>query len=312
MLERLGMRALITRRAVLESARSIEQLAALEPEAARQRARALLRYIDEHSNALIEFTPAGGPPTRSAKSAVSKLFSKLAPSAVEPSRDVADGDFCSELASRAWLPLLRERPEPYLPWPDEARRLPTAASASVRPREDAWLVSASFGLLDGEARSESLRRLLGWIAPPSLPTLATQLSALACQPAPGELPHQQAMAIAVPALYRALERSLVAAGAAGGGCAAVDALAGGGGASATAEEVLVALQPQQCVWVGAGSSRLLTAPSPRRLRSTPSSTSSPPTFSASTRCSSASACAAASRRRSWWGSSPGWPAATTR
>ena len=45
-LERLGMRVLVTSDAVLQSARSIEALAASDAVGATQRARSLLQYVD--------------------------------------------------------------------------------------------------------------------------------------------------------------------------------------------------------------------------------------------------------------------------
>ena len=52
MLERLGMRSRVTRSAVLQSARSIEELAASDAPAAARRARALLRYVDQNAEAI--------------------------------------------------------------------------------------------------------------------------------------------------------------------------------------------------------------------------------------------------------------------
>ena len=51
-LERLGMRSRVTRSAVLQSARSIEELAASDAPAAARRARALLRYVDRNAEAI--------------------------------------------------------------------------------------------------------------------------------------------------------------------------------------------------------------------------------------------------------------------
>jgi len=51
-LERLGLRSEVTRSAVLQSARSIEELSATDGDAAAHRARALLRYMDMHASSL--------------------------------------------------------------------------------------------------------------------------------------------------------------------------------------------------------------------------------------------------------------------
>ena len=53
-LERLGLRSQVTRSAVVQSARSVESLAAAEPDAAARRAKALLRYVDAHWQALAD------------------------------------------------------------------------------------------------------------------------------------------------------------------------------------------------------------------------------------------------------------------
>ena len=53
-LERLGLRGEVTRGAVVQSARSVQELSASDGEAALRRARALLRYVDTHAAALPE------------------------------------------------------------------------------------------------------------------------------------------------------------------------------------------------------------------------------------------------------------------
>ena len=64
LLERLGLRVEVTRGAVLQSARSIEALAATEPERAHRRARALLSYVDARAFSLgIEPSAVQAPPS---------------------------------------------------------------------------------------------------------------------------------------------------------------------------------------------------------------------------------------------------------
>ena len=48
---------------------------------------------------------------------------------------------------------------------------------AVRPVEDAWLVSASLGLLEGSC-SDALKGLLGWQSPVPVNVAAVQLLAL--------------------------------------------------------------------------------------------------------------------------------------
>ena len=59
-LERLGLRGEVTRGAVVQSARSVQELSASDGEAALRRARALLRYVDTHAATLLAPRPTRG------------------------------------------------------------------------------------------------------------------------------------------------------------------------------------------------------------------------------------------------------------
>ena len=61
---------------------------------------------------------------------------------------------------------------------------------AMRPVEDAWLVSASLGLLDGSC-SEALSSLLGWRSPVPVNVAAVQLLALSSM-------HSQACLVLLP------------------------------------------------------------------------------------------------------------------
>ena len=227
-LERLGMRSSMSRGAILESARSIERLAKDEPDAAHWRAQALLRYVDDHFASLNEVRKSEGGNKK-----ITKFFPRFSSSRVESEvLDASVDEFNFELMSLAWLPIIRENPEQYLPWQTEVSFLPTAAATDVRPKEDAWLVSASLHLLDGEVRSDTLRRLFRWHEPPPLHSLATQLTAISTFESIRDQSHQQSMAIAIPMLYRALERNV---------------------SSADCEfhsDIFEHLRDQACVWIG--------------------------------------------------------------
>ena len=56
----------------------------------------------------------------------------------------------------------------------------------MRPARDAWLVSASLGLLDGSC-SEALEQRLGWTQPVAANVAAVQLLALSSQHAQVQL-----------------------------------------------------------------------------------------------------------------------------
>ena len=106
-LERLGLRTQVTRSAVVQSARSVESLAAAEPDAATRRARALLRYVDSHWDSLADdqgrFAEGGLP---------------------------ADA-FVAQLRSTPWLPILPEPPHALLPLIPAERRYPLAPNSEI-------------------------------------------------------------------------------------------------------------------------------------------------------------------------------------
>ena len=142
-LERLGMRALVTRSAVLQSARAIETLSGLdvgdEGDAARRRGFKLLAFVNTHLERLPvdvdEFQPL-----------------------------LDDVEFTRALAKTAWMPVLRTATHPQLPW--AARQSSVAAPEALRPLKDMWLVSHCLGVLEGELTCAPLVAAFGWDAPP--------------------------------------------------------------------------------------------------------------------------------------------------
>ena len=189
MLERLGMRAEVTRSAVLESARSIEQLAAqAQPEAALARARALLRYVDQHAAALPAPTPEGLSVTLSAERAPPEFEPGPEPdSDPAPRRDTlpdsssAEPSFSEHLAfgeqlrQIAWLPVLTSPPHEGVPWRSEWSQRALSRPEETRPIEDMWLISSNLRLLDGELRSEFVLSLFRWNEPPRAAAICAQL-----------------------------------------------------------------------------------------------------------------------------------------
>eukprot|EP00965_Chrysotila_dentata_P057794 1916424-Pleurochrysis_carterae.AAC.2 len=181
----------------------------------------------------------------------------------DETHDVDSHEFISVLSQTPWLPALTRCPEPFVPWGPEHSGEAVVRASGVRPAEELWLCSSCYRILDGHVRSERLRRLCGWLAPPSLTVLATQLSALGAQGHAEETAFKQSMALAVPTLYRALERALQAASLlntpscssesykSASSPTAADAFSAGAGAMPDpAEAVLRALQQQPCIWVG--------------------------------------------------------------
>ena len=155
-----------------------------------------------------------------------------------PSHDVPLDEFLHELSTLAWVPVLTEPPLPLLPWDAAQCARCFAPPSAVRPVDEMWLVSYSCRLLDGEARSDALRRALGWHTRPNLFVLAAQLSALAAhEPTDDERTRfLQSMAAAVPALYQALEDIVVS----------LD----GGASDDDLGPMFEQLAAQPCVWVG--------------------------------------------------------------
>jgi hypothetical protein len=190
----------VTRSAVLQSARSIEELAASDAPAAARRARALLRYVDRNADSIpadllppLGSTPPPLPITESWHEASEAQPNALAPGIgaqppppppppppLPPPPPANDGDeqrlgpsFESQLCGTAWLPVLTEPPHPGMPWSE--RRGAVAAPAAVRPAGDGWLVSHRLGLLDGEVSSPYLWRLFGWHELPRPAVVCAQL-----------------------------------------------------------------------------------------------------------------------------------------
>lgn len=153
-----------------------------------------------------------------------------------------------ELARVAWCPVLTEPPERGLPWPDPPQA-GLAAPKDVRQRQDAWLVSASLRLLEGECRSSALAEAFGWSASPSALALAAQLAALARahrEVASGDTALKQALTAALPRIYTLLDAAVSSEATTTTNPAAAAA------ATRQWEEVRTVLRGEPCVWVGEG------------------------------------------------------------
>jgi sacsin len=268
-LERLGMRSRVTRSAVLQSARSIEELAASDAPAAARRARALLRYVDRNADSLLSLPVAAPAAVNSAKTLVMSMLNSASatPHAApaDPAHDLPAELFHEELQRLPWLPALIDPPDPFLPWNAAQCVSPIVSADLARPFEDRLLASSSCRILDGEVHSVALRRLLGWLEPPNLFVLAAQLVAMSALQRPGcttvsctadaglaaegnttadagdaadadnDNAFRKSMALAVPRLYQAMDALLEQTGREGDDDACT---------------VLEQLCEQRCVWVG--------------------------------------------------------------
>ncbi|GLC59948.1 hypothetical protein PLESTB_001557000 [Pleodorina starrii] len=79
----------------------------------------------------------------------------------------------AQLAGLSWCPVLREAPEPGLPWPSAPPPL-LAPPRLVRPPADAWLVGATLHILERPV-GPPLLTALGWDVTPRVSVLAAQL-----------------------------------------------------------------------------------------------------------------------------------------
>ena len=184
-LERLGMRSRVTRSAVLQSARSIQDLATSDGAAATRRARALLRYVDLNAESIpaeplppsgtLSLAPLAQPATVHALGVEIHLSPPPPPPPPTDDDDEVDmgPSFESQLCSTAWLPVLSTPPHPGMPWGERASVV--AAPATVRPVGDAWLVSHCMGILDGDLASPYLWSLFGWHEPARPAVVCAQL-----------------------------------------------------------------------------------------------------------------------------------------
>jgi len=117
-----------------------------------------------------------------------KIFEEewaLKPSWVKPWRE-----FVTELTNISWMPvhrkkesitnslMLNESSSSLLPWPKNGWS-PVLIPLRVRPKEDAWICSYTFGLSLHEVRSDLLREALGWNDPIKPGAVASQVLLLA-------------------------------------------------------------------------------------------------------------------------------------
>jgi len=173
-LRRLGMRTALDIETAAQAASSVHRLAAEgEEEKGVHRAKSLLRYLDMRADTILG-----------------------SPAQVE--------EFRTLFETIPWLPVLaqptKEDQERGLPWDGSKPNRPRiAAAAETRPYSDAWCVSHSLSLLDGECRSELLRRVLGFNTAPPVHAVAAQLVALSHQELTASA--RKKLAVEVPKLY---------------------------------------------------------------------------------------------------------------
>ena len=226
----LGLRRSVTLAAVLDAARGVAAMAEkVDAEAATTRGSALLRYLDVELGRLLD-PDMGKPLAGMLKSLGGLVNADVREKRME--RDAARTAFLADLSAIAWCPVLTEPPEAGMPWTSEASC--TAAPADVRPRGDAWLVSASARLLAVQPNISpgGLAQYMGWCDAPSARMLAAQLIALGTQHVSvTDTAIGQSLAGALPRVYTALSSH---------------------SAAADFHDTARTLRTMRCIWTGAG------------------------------------------------------------
>ncbi|PRQ41414.1 putative transcription factor C2H2 family [Rosa chinensis] len=87
--------------------------------------------------------------------------------------DKPEEDFWSEMRAIAWCPVCVDPPLKGIPWLKSSNQV--ASPSNVRPKSQMFMVSYSMHILDGVCRSTYLQKKLGWMDPPNINVLSTQL-----------------------------------------------------------------------------------------------------------------------------------------
>eukprot|EP00736_Rhodelphis_marinus_P006485 Rmarinus@m.28251 len=144
------------------------------------RAKALLSYLDSHA---VDMQALLRHEIQERRGYLMNVISSAWGGGAKADKEAQSAwdDFLSRLFAIPWVPVQQERLDPVMPWKGARRGVVQRACAlasDFRPCDDAWLVSASMWLLDGDVRSEELRRFLGWTKPPPVEAVVEQLIAL--------------------------------------------------------------------------------------------------------------------------------------
>ncbi|GMH07070.1 hypothetical protein Nepgr_008910 [Nepenthes gracilis] len=93
-----------------------------------------------------------------------------------PIDDKAEEEFWSELKTISWCPIYADPPLQGLPWLKSSDQV--TVPSSVRPKSQMWVISSAMHILDAECCSTYVQCKLGWVDPPKVDILSTQLIAL--------------------------------------------------------------------------------------------------------------------------------------
>jgi sacsin len=185
-LRSLGLRTSLSKKGVLDSAMSVQDLSRTDEAAAVARARRLLKFVDMHSQTLLgggrinRGNGGGGQGAQAQRSMGPEYYDSSDDDEGFGSPDELDDvdeaecaedegvDLRTALLEIAWLPVCKEPPVTHLPWkgtqqqmsgiggsgvgangaPTMDVRLAVSAPARTRPQADMWLCSALLDILD--------------------------------------------------------------------------------------------------------------------------------------------------------------------
>ncbi|CAM9133150.1 unnamed protein product, partial [Laminaria digitata] len=149
-----------------------------EKEEAAVRGRALMTYLDTHEVRLFDL-----------KKQTPGLFQKLAQRVFQDpeagGREKERLAALHQLAVLSWVPVLASFPSPLVPSTSTAKDALSLTGAVVAPphmarlREDMWVSSRTFYVLDAEVRSSAVRAAFSWDVPLDPAVVARQVTALA-------------------------------------------------------------------------------------------------------------------------------------
>ena len=173
----LGLQSSMSWDVVLDCARSIEREGNISEkngtrESARIRGQQLMTFLDAKvSSYFPDLVPKEESRSsyfmRKVNMAIFEDAEKLKRDAELRARRV------TALLSIGWMPVLTTPPNPLLPWPSDLS--PVAPPLVTATKDRMWLVSYSRRLVDGDLRSDALKKLFGWLDQVSIEDVAMQL-----------------------------------------------------------------------------------------------------------------------------------------
>ncbi|BDA44284.1 probable Sacsin [Coccomyxa sp. Obi] len=199
-LQRVGLRSTVSTATLLDSARSIAELASHSQAAARARGEVLLEYLEVEAGRLLSHAHV---PHSGVEGLINRVSAFRNASGASSSPETAR--FWAELGGLAWCPVLAKAPFEGLPWPTQHELV--APPRAIRPLQDLWFCCGTMRILAAECRSAVLAEGLGWSAPINGSVVGTQLASLGAMHPAGQVTDvvlQQRLARAVPQIYTCL------------------------------------------------------------------------------------------------------------